>query len=191
MITFDREKLNNFIDDNKIKDIIDYVSEKINVHSERLKLVTIDEFETKNLTIDKNSQFAIILNNSTNETITINGATFEEVLCIDNVENIIIESKLDDNTKTIKFLVFEDSCKNFKHNETLINRFKRDTSNNIFIIEDKNILNYDDCDFYREIIDNFISNNNLLEIQKHNRWVWEEYCSPIGFIKKFKNRVGY
>jgi len=158
MFAFDKEKLNNLIDDDKIKDIIDYVSEKINVHSERLKLVTIDEFETKNLTIDKNSQFAIILNNSTNEIITINDATFEQVLYIDNVENVIIESKLD-YTKTIKFLVFEDSCKKFKHNETLINRFKRDTSNNIFIIEDQNILNYDDCDFYREIIDNFITNN--------------------------------
>ena len=142
MFAFDKEKLNNLIDDDKIKDIIDYVSEKINVHSERLKLVTIDEFETKNLTIDKNSQFAIILNNSTNEIITINDATFEQVLYIDNVENVIIESKLD-YTKTIKFLVFEDSCKKFKHNETLINRFKRDTSNNIFIIEDQNILNYD------------------------------------------------
>ena len=160
MITFDREKINNLIDDDNLKDIINYVSEKINVHNERLKIITIDEFQTNKLTIDKNRQFAIILNNSNKETITINGATFEEVLCIDNVENIIIDSKLND-TKTIKFLVFEDICKQFKHNETLINRFKRDTSNNIFVIEDKNILNYDDCDFYREIIDNFITNNTF------------------------------
>ena len=158
MITFDREKINNLIDDDNLKEIINYVSEEINVHNERLKIITIDEFETNKLTIDKNSQFVIILNNSNKETITINGATFEEVLCIDNTDTLIIESKLDD-TKTIKFLVFEDTCKNFKHNENLINRFKRDVCNNIFVIEDNNILNHDDCDFYKEIISNFIDNN--------------------------------
>ena len=159
MITFDREKINKLIDDNNLKEIINYVSEEINVHNERLKIITIDEFETNKLTIDKNSQFVIILNNSSKETITINGATFEEVLCIDNTDTLIIESKLDD-IKTIKFLVFEDTCKNFKHNQNLINRYKLDVCNNIFVIEDNNILNHDDCDFYKEIISNFIDNNN-------------------------------
>ena len=159
MITFDREKINNLIDDDNLKEIINYVSEEINVHNERLKIITIDEFETNKLTIDKKRQFVIILNNSNKETITINGTTFEEVLCIDNTDTLIIESKLDD-TKTIKFLVFEDTCKNFKHNENLINKFKRDVCNNIFVIEDNNILNHDDCDFYKEIISNFIDNNN-------------------------------
>ena len=167
MITFDREKLNNLIDNDKTRDLINYVSEKLNIHTERLKLITIDEFKIKNLIIDKNNEFVIILNNSTNETITINGSTFEEVLYIDNVENIIIDSEIND-TKIIKFLVFQDTCKQFKNNETLINRYKkRDTSNNIFLIDDKTILNYDDCDFYTEIIDNFISNNS------YSNQLWE------------------
>ena len=110
MITFDREKINNLIDDDNLKEIINYVSQEINVHNERLKIITIDEFETNKLTIDKKNQFVIILNNSNKETITINGATFEEVLCIDNTDTLIIESKLDD-TKTIKFLV---ACINSK-----------------------------------------------------------------------------
>lgn len=38
-------------------------------------------------------------------------------------------------------------------------------------------------------IDNFIMNNNLKEIQKHNRFVWETYCSPIGFLKQFIKNI--
>lgn len=159
MNTFDKEKLNSCIDNNNIKDLIEYVSEKINIHNERLKLLRIDEFETNKLIIDKNSQFVIILNNSDNKMVCINGITFEEVLYIDNSENIIIDSKLDD-TKKIKFIAFEDTCKVFKNTDDSINSFKQITNSNILIIEDNCILNSDDCDYYREIIDNFINNNN-------------------------------
>lgn len=34
-------------------------------------------------------------------------------------------------------------------------------------------------------IDNFITSKNLKEIQKNNRYIWEMYCSPIGFLKQF------
>ena len=79
----------------------------------------------------------------------------------------------------IPILIESDRCFIFEDYEVNINDVcvLVSSENTIKEIEDK--------------IDNFISNNNLLEIQKHNRWVWEEYCSPIGFIKKFKNRVGY
>ena len=163
MVIFDREHLNHLINNDNIKELKNYVSEKMNIHNERLKLLLIDEFETKQLTIDKISHFAIILNNSAEKTITINGITFEEFLYIDNVENIIIDSNII-NIKEIKFIIFEDTCKQFKHNQKIIEMFKRDTSNNIFIIEDKDIINNEDCDFYREIIDNFIINNSFANL---------------------------
>lgn len=159
MNTFDKEKLNNYIDNNNIKDLISYVSEKINIHNERLKLIRIDEFETNKLIINKDSQFVIILNNSDNKTICINNITFEDVLYIDNIEDIIIDSILDD-TKKIKFIAFQDTCKLFKNTENQINAFKQITNSNILIIEDNSIFNPDDCDYYRETIDNFIDNNN-------------------------------
>ena len=34
-------------------------------------------------------------------------------------------------------------------------------------------------------IENFYLNNNLFEIQKNNRKIWENYLSPIGVIKNF------
>ena len=163
MVIFDREHLNHLINNDSIKELKIYVSEILNIHNERLKLLLIDEFETKQLTIDKNTHFAIILNNSAEKTITINGITFEEFLYIDNVENIIIDSNII-NIKEIKFIIFEDMCKEFKHNQKLVDMFKRDTSNNIFIIEDKDIINNEECDFYREIIDNFIINNSFTNV---------------------------
>ncbi len=71
-------------------------------------------------------------------------------------------------------------------------------SDRCFLFEDHGVNINDVCvlisqkDKLKDIeskIDNFISNNNMLEIQKHNRWVWETYCSPIGIINDFISRV--
>ena len=69
--------------------------------------------------------------------------------------------------KEIRFIVLEDICKQFKNNQTKIDLYKKDMSNNIFVIDDINILNHEDCDLYRELIDNFISNNSF------SNKVWE------------------
>tara|TARA_B100000780_G_C21121421_1_gene454299 strand:- start:118 stop:1077 length:960 start_codon:yes stop_codon:yes gene_type:complete len=167
MVIFDIEVLNHLINSNNENELKKYVSEKMNIHNERLRLLLIDEFETKQLIIDKKTHFAIILNNSTQETITINGITFQEVLYIDNVENIIIDSNII-NIKEIKFIVFEDRCKQFKHDQIQIDKYKRDTSNNIFIIEDKDIINYEECDYYIEMIENFITN------QTYDKFIWQD-----------------
>lgn len=34
-------------------------------------------------------------------------------------------------------------------------------------------------------IHSFIQKNNIKEMQKQNRYIWENYCSPIGFLKQF------
>jgi hypothetical protein len=157
MIVLDRELLNTYIKSNNIKELTEYVSCKLNVHNERLSIVKIDEFETEKLKIDKNNQFVIILNNSIHETVSINNTSFDEVLCIDNTDDIIINSKI--IYTDLIFIVFKDNCKNSKHNNDLINKYKlQDPSNNIFIIEEPSIISETDCDYFTEIINNHIDN---------------------------------
>ena len=38
-------------------------------------------------------------------------------------------------------------------------------------------------------IEKFVSENNIIEIQKNNRELWLTYCSPIGFLKQFIKNI--
>jgi hypothetical protein len=53
--------------------------------------------------------------------------------------------------------------------------------NSCAVICDENEIN-----LLEEKINYFIYNNNLVNIQKNNRNIWEEYLSPLGFTKNFK-----
>ena len=121
MINLDKNILNNFINSNNNNELINYMSEKLNIHTERLSIILIDKFETAKLTIDKTNQFVIILNNSENETVTINNHTFEEVLCIDTVNDIIINSIIDFSKLT--FIVFNDNCKQVINTPDLLKQY--------------------------------------------------------------------
>jgi glucose-1-phosphate thymidylyltransferase short form len=79
--------------------------------------------------IDKNNQFVICLNNSIHETVSINNASFDEVLCIDNTDDIIIDSKI--IYTDLRFVVFNDNCKKSKNNIDLI-KFK-EYQNKLFL----------------------------------------------------------
>ena len=164
MIELDRELLNNNIKSNNIKELIEYVSCKLNIHNERLTIVKIDEFETEKLKIDKHNQFVICLNNSIHETVSINNTSFDEVLCIDNTNDIVINSKI--IYTDIIFIVFNDNCKNSKHSSELINKYKlQDPSHNIFVIDEPDIITETDCDYFRAIINNNIENNMAISKQ--------------------------
>jgi hypothetical protein len=161
MIELDRKILNNYINSNKINELTEYVSGKLNIHNERLTIVKIDEFETAKLKIDKNNQFVICLNNSIHETVSINNISFDEVLCIDNTDDIIINSKI--IYTDLRFVVFNDNCKKSKNSIDLINKYKlQDPSNNIFVIDESEIISQSECEYFRNIINNNIDNNQYV-----------------------------
>ena len=162
MINLDKNILNNFINSNNNNELINYMSEKLNIHTERLSIILIDKFETAKLTIDKTNQFVIILNNSEKETVTINNHTFEEVLCIDTVNDIIINSIIDFSKLT--FIVFNDNCKQAINTPDLLKQYTVDNSLNIIVVEDPFILSEDDCDYFVKIIDNYIENDDSKNI---------------------------
>ena len=157
MINLDKDTLNNYINSYNNKGLINYISEKINIHSERLSIVVIDKFETEKLTIDKTNQFVIILNNSQHETVIINDTTFEEVLCIDTINDIIINSNI--NFSELTFIVFNDNCKQAINTPEVLNQYNIDSSLNIILVEDPFIISEDDCDYFLKIIDNYIEND--------------------------------
>ena len=155
-MNFENEKINNnynmtnnslneFIKINNTSLLIEYISEKMNVHKERLKIVLIDRFESKLLEIDKTKQFAIILNNS-HDNICINNNLLlkNDVLFINNTQFITINSNVDCNT--INFIIIEDNCILSKYTQEKIDFIKKDSSNNIFIIDDPSIINSEQCD---------------------------------------------
>ncbi len=165
MIKFDKDTLNKLIISNNDANLINYISDKLNIHHERLSIVLIDYFETEKLVIDKNNQFVIILNNSENETITINNVTFEEILCLDNDNDIIINSNV--KFSDLTFLVFNDNCKQSINSVEKINEYiNKDFSLNIMVIEDPLILNTDDCDYFVNVIDSYINSN----VSINNNW---------------------
>tara|TARA_B100001175_G_scaffold272587_1_gene245837 strand:- start:1125 stop:2096 length:972 start_codon:yes stop_codon:yes gene_type:complete len=161
MINLDKDTLNNYINSFNNKGLINYISEKLNIHSERLSIVLIDKFETEKLTIDKTNQFVIILNNSEHETVIINDTTFDEVLCIDTINDIIINSNKI-NFSELTFIVFNDNCKQAINTPEVLNKYNIDSSLNIILVEDPFILSEDDCDYFVKIIDNYIENDDSL-----------------------------
>lgn len=151
-----RKLLNEYINKYKISDLTEYISNINNLQEEKLSIKLIDTFENNQLTINTANEFIIILNNSIHDLITINKIDFEEVLIINDISNIVINSEL--TYSDIKYILVENISKKNSIEEK--NRYL--VSDNIFLINESNILNYDDCNFIMAFIDNY-KKNNLLE----------------------------
>ena len=147
-----RELLNEYINKYKISELIEYISNKYNLQEEKLSIKLIDTFQNKELTIDKVSQFIVILNNTIHDEITINNTNFEEILMIDDNSNIEINS--DVTYSDIKYILIENnSTKN-----SIENKNKYIKGDNIFLINNSNIINDEDCKLVKKFIDNYIEN---------------------------------
>tara|TARA_B110000967_G_C18789997_1_gene512808 strand:- start:65 stop:622 length:558 start_codon:yes stop_codon:yes gene_type:complete len=147
-----RELLNEYINKYKISELIEYISNKYNLQEEKLSIKLIDTFQNKELTIDKVSQFIVILNNTIHDEITINNTNFEEILMIDDNSNIEINS--DVTYSDIKYILIENnSTKN-----SIENKNKYIKGDIIFLINNSNIINDEDCKLVKKFIDNYIEN---------------------------------
>lgn len=147
-----RELLNEYINKYKISELLEYISNEYNLQEEKLSIKLIDTFQNKQLTIDKETQFIVLLNNSIHDTISINNTNFEEILMIDDNSNIEINS--DVTYSDIKYILIENnSSKN-----SIENKNKYSKGDNIFLINSLNIINDDDCKFIKKFIDNYLEN---------------------------------
>jgi len=147
-----RELLNEYINKYKISELLEYISNEYNLQEEKLSIKLIDTFQNKQLTIDKETQFIVLLNNSIHDTISINNTNFEEILMIDDNSNIEINS--DVTYSDIKYILIENnSSKN-----SIENKNKYSKGDNIFLINSLNIINDDDCKLIKKFIDNYVEN---------------------------------
>ena len=167
----DRQILNEYINKYKQSELITYISNACNLHEEKLSIKTIDYFENKQITIDISNQFVIILNNSIHDKISINNINFEEVLIIDDNSNIEINTKLTYND--IKYILLENT-----YNKNIIDQINNlQISDNIFLINDPDILNDNNCEIIRKFIDTNIENKLV------DKDTWSEYknTQSLGF----------
>ena len=148
----DRHILNEFINKYKISELIEYISNECNLHKDKLSIKTIDIFENKQISIDISNQFIILLNNSIHEDICINNINFEEVLIIHDNSNININTDLTYND--IKYILIENNSQ--KNSIENINRYFK--SDNIFLINNSNILNNNKCELIKKFIDSYVEN---------------------------------
>tara|TARA_B100000795_G_C22767604_1_gene426389 strand:+ start:283 stop:1194 length:912 start_codon:yes stop_codon:yes gene_type:complete len=194
----DRHILNEFINKYKISELIEYISNECNLHKDKLSIQTIDIFENKQISIDISNQFIILLNNSIHEDICINNINFEEVLIIHDNSNININTDLTYND--IKYILLNNTSKN---NHNIIENINKYVINdNIFLINNSNILNNDKCEFIKKFIDSYVENNlvkNNNNTQSLNFMISKNYPNKIlnknidinvfNIIKKFLGNI--
>ena len=177
--------IENYNDLNDLS-IIEYLSNSFIIHKERIKIEKISLLLSNNdlinndlinndLIININSDEFIIFINNSDENIIIKELDIDNILdtSCNNHEyicysdnNLIINKSYDTKIlykKNIDYLIFKDLCKNNKiidnpqqlfENYDTINEEK----NNIFILNDKNILNDNDCDYFIKLLNISIDN---------------------------------
>lgn len=189
--------IENYNDLNDLS-IIEYLSNSFIIHKERIKIEKISLLLSNNdlinndlinndLIININSDEFIIFINNSDENIIIKELDIDNILdtSCNNHEyicysdnNLIINKSYDTKIlykKNIDYLIFKDLCKNNKiidnpqqlfENYDTINEEK----NNIFILNDKNILNDNDCDYFIKLLNISIDNkeynieNGVMEV---------------------------
>ena len=150
-----RKLLNEYTNKYKMRELIQYISNEYNLQKEKLSIKIIDTFQNKQLTIDIQNNFVIILNNSIHDEISINNIKFKEVLIIDSDSNIEIDTDL--TYSDIKYILIENSSKK----NSIEDKNKYLQGDNIFLINDLKIFNKDHCDLINRFIDNNIENKSI------------------------------
>jgi len=150
-----RKLLNEHTNKYKMRELIQYISNEYNLQKEKLSIKIIDTFQNKQLTIDIQNNFVIILNNSIHDEISINNIKFKEVLIIDSDSNIEIDTDL--TYSDIKYILIENSSKK----NSIEDKNKYLQGDNIFLINDLKIFNKDHCDLINRFIDNNIENKSI------------------------------
>ena len=152
-----REILNNYIKNNQINNLTNYLSNYLNLHKEKLYIKFINNFQTNSITIDNSNEFVIILNNSIHDEIIVNNTKFEETLLINDTSNILINTKL--TYIDITYILIQNVT-NYNSKEIIESYFESD---NIILINDKNLIDDKTCDLIKNFIDSSIHNKNYIK----------------------------
>ena len=177
--------INLYNDFNDIS-LIEYLSKCLNIHKERItikKIINIDSSNNMNLKDNIGINDYFILLNETRSDIFIDklfdnslNETLNNRIVCNSYNNLIINepTKLNfsndankfvfiNNENNVKYIILEDLCKSnkiinnpkqlFENYETVNER-----KNNIFILNDENIINNDDCDFFIKLLNTYIEN---------------------------------
>ena len=177
--SLDYNLLDKLIVYNNKNNIIEHISEIFNLHKERFNILDLGIIDNINITINlhqKNSEYNsndnfIIIVNNYNNTMLINDISYNDNIILMDISslNIIINNdsellKINDindiyNKKNfIKYIVINDNTKNVINNQRYINNIG-DICNNIFIINNQELLTHEDCDFFKNFIEYTIQNN--------------------------------
>lgn len=178
-ILFDH--INDYKDFNIIT-IIDYLSEIFKIHKERILIKTINIIDYSNNIIDiEKSDYFILLNNSSYNihlnalyNDTSNNSNYfcqnNNNLILENIQKIEILNNINNDNNIfqnslIQYLIFKDLCKDniiknnpnqLFENYSTINELK----NNIFLINDSNLINNDDCNYFVKLLNTLINNKD-------------------------------
>ena len=168
-----RQLLNEYINKYKISELIQYISNEYNLQEEKLSIKLINTFQNKQLTIDKLKQFIIILNNTIHDTISINNTNFDEILMIDDNSNIEINS--DVTYSDIKYILIENNS----NKNSIENKNKYNKGDNIFLINNSNIINDEDCKLIKKFIDNHVENKLIDKVNWNTNCNTQSLCFKI------------
>lgn len=137
----------NYNNDNEL---IKYISEILNIHIERLKIIEKNNNNTKKLIIS-NNQFILIICD-------------EEIKYIKKYKDL---QKYQENNIIQNYIIIEDITQN---NHIIYKKKYNKLSNSIMIINDKDILSSEYCDEIISIIDEVIDNKkNRIEKWESNQ----------------------
>lgn len=139
--------IENYNNDNNL---IRYISEILNIHIERLKIIEKNNNNTKKLIIS-NNQFILIICD-------------EEIKYIKKYKDL---QKYQENNIIQNYIIIEDITQN---NHIIYKKKYNKLSNSIMIINDKDILSSEYCDKVISIIDEVIDNKkNRIEKWESNQ----------------------
>ena len=164
MDIFNKQKILNLYESDN--ELINYISDILNIHIERLKIIEKNNNNSQKKNI-LNDQFILIINNN-------------------DIKIFYKNKELQEfqNNETFKiFIIFQDITQN---NNLEYKKEHNKLTNSIIIINNINILNYEKCDEIRKIID------NILDKKQYSIEKWETnqnvnclyFCSDN---KKFNN----
>ena len=161
-------EIENYVNFND-KKLIEYLSNLLVIQKERLiiKNINIEELSYNKINILEDEYIILINDNDYDCSINyIKDSSHEIYNCFSNSSFIIdkvCSIDLSYNTK-IKYIIVQDICKSNK----IINNPKQlfenydtvnERKNNIFTLNDQNIINDDDCDFFIKLLNTYIENN--------------------------------
>ena len=168
-----REILNNYIKNNQINNLTNYLSNYLNLHKEKLYIKFINNFQTNSITIDNSNEFVIILNNSIHDEIIVNNTKFEETLLINDTSNILINTKL--TYIDITYILIQNVT-NYNSKEIIESYFESD---NIILINDKNLIDDKTCDLIKNFIDSSIHNKNYIKYDINKSYNVKSYSLKL------------